>query len=94
MGCINCKSNSWWCKRYSYSLVLENVPDNFTARLDGGDLKTANTSTHEIVFENAGSIMADAENKTKTHTLTFGANISTEAITDTISIKAKFKQID
>ena len=78
-----------------YSIVLENVPDTVTARLDGGELKTPDTSTKKIIFNDVGVINVSDETKTRTHTLTFGASVSSDAINNNnINIKVEFRQID
>ena len=67
-----------------YSIVIGNLPTGIEVSLNGVDFSQASNGT--ITFNNAGTILYSAQNRTNTHTLTFrgatGASVvSNQAVT-------------
>ena len=54
-----------------YSIVLDNLPTGVKVKVDNGQF--VQESNHKIIFSDVGTILYTDVNKTKTHTLTFGA---------------------
>ncbi len=66
----------------NYSIVLTNVPSSLRIKLDNGIYKSP--VNNKITFDNAGSINANATNRTVNHTLTFDVPINSDTITNNI----------
>lgn len=62
-----------------YSIVVSNLPEGVKVAL-GEEEPKEQDSNHKIVFPNAGNILYNDENKTRTHTLTFSAVANTAAV--------------
>lgn len=75
----------------SYSVVVTNIPDNVTLKLDGH-----NPDTHvgdEAIFNNVGSFVAGSNGTEVTHVLLVSANINAVPVTENeIDIDVTFIQ--
>ncbi len=77
-----------------YSIVLSNVPEGVSVKLDNAENYTEQSVTHEIIFPNAGTIIYTGNQITKTHTLTFMADNGTQTVENQqISIDVIARQI-
>jgi hypothetical protein len=65
-----------------YSIVISNIPEGVSVKLDNAANFTEQSASHEIIFPSAGSINYTGSAVTKTHTLTFKADIGTQTVTD------------
>ena len=64
-----------------YSIVIDNLPTGVSVALDNGTYVQENN--HEVVFNNVSTILYNAQNKSKSHTLSFKASSSTQYVTNT-----------
>ena len=77
-----------------YSIVLSNLPTGVSVKLDNAQNFTEQSSSHEIIFSNAGSINYTGNQITKTHTLTFKADIGASIVENQqISVDVIARQI-
>ena len=76
----------------NYAIVLTNVPSGVKVKLDNGNF-VSETNT-AITFNNAGTFTPNDSNSTRTHTLTFMAEIGTETQTnESINLDVIFTQM-
>ena len=77
----------------NYSIVLSDLPKGVEVKLDNGNYKQQ--VNNKIIFDDVGYINANADtnDKTKTHTLTFGVSIGSDTISESeINIDVIFNQ--
>ena len=75
-----------------YAIVLTNVPSGVKVKLDNGNFISETNTT--ITFNNAGIFAPNDANSTRTHTLTFMAEIGTATQSnESINLDVVFTQI-
>jgi len=76
-----------------YTIVISNLPEGVKVALGEGEPKQQNNE-HVIMFEDAGTILYNDTEKTKSHTLTFSAVANTTPVdSQEVNIDVIAKQI-
>lgn len=76
----------------NYSIMLTNVPTGVKVKLDNGSYMSG--TNNEISFNNAGTFAPNDSNSTRTHTLTFMAEIGTATQSNaSIGLDVVFTQV-
>ena len=76
-----------------YTIVISNLPTGVQVTLDNGT-PVSQDNNNKITFSDAGTILYNDVNKTKTHILTFSAVANTTPVnSQTVSIDVIAKQI-
>ena len=76
----------------NYSIILTSVPTGVKVKLDNGSFESETNGT--INFNNVGTFNANDSNSTRTHTLTFMAEIGTTTQSNTsIGLDVIFTQV-
>ena len=63
-----------------YSIVVDDIPNGVTVKLDDGEYQTP--ANNKVIFVDTGTINYSDNNKTKSHTLTFKASDQAEIVLD------------
>ena len=75
-----------------YSIILTNVPTGVKVKLDNGSYMSE--TNNEISFNNVGTFVPNDSNSTRTHTLTFMAEIGTATQSNSsIGLDVVFTQV-